>query len=280
MDNPPPIVLPENFAEFMRWMPPPVTSIISNGILDYQSRLVIFGKYKSWKSMLSMDLAFCLSTGTPWFGFSITRVPVLLVQVEIGKAAFQKRFKKYVKFHNISYTDPNYLHLLSSPYGFKFDQAYDLDKLDKWVGRQRQLLNLDKDSPQVIIIDPLFKSMSGDTNAPSEVSKFLNNIDFLILKHNCSFIIDHHERKSVIISSGVLDRGAENVSGALRVIDWCDGAIELTLLSDTSQYSEVKLTFMAMRNTEEFLEPFYIKCVRDNLSFLPVPQTVDVSIRE
>lgn len=229
--------------------------------------------------MISMHTAFCLSTGAPWFGHAVSRVPVLVVQVEVSKSNYQKRVKKYAKSYNIRYDNPNYMQLVSQPYGFKFDQTYDLDKLDKWIVRQRELTELKSGDPQVVILDPLYKCFGGNTNDPNEVGKFLNNLDFLMMKHSCSFIIVHHERKSVIIQTGVLDRGAENAGGALRVIDWCDGALELFLVEDISPHATVKATFMAMRNTEEFIEPMVIRCVKKNLSFIPVSYTLDVSLK-
>jgi len=268
---------PDNIDEFMSWTPPLVQSMIGNGILDYQARLVIFGKYKSWKSMIAMHTAFCISTGSLWFGHLTTKVPVLVIQVEVSKSNYQKRAKKYYRSYNIKYENPNYLHIVSQPYGFRFDQTYDLDRLDKWISRQRDLCKLKQNDPQVIIIDPLYKCFGGNTNDPHEVNKFLTNLDFLMLKHGCSFIVIHHERKSVIIQSGLLDTGAENAGGAVRIIDWCDGAVELVLKEDNKVQAKVKATFMAMRNTEEFLEPIVIRCIKSNLSFIPVSDTLDIS---
>jgi len=86
---------PESLSDFLAWKPPVVQQLISNGILIPQGKIILFGPYKSWKSMTAIDLAFKLSSGQPWLGFNTHMSTVLVIQLEIPKAAYQQRVIKY-----------------------------------------------------------------------------------------------------------------------------------------------------------------------------------------
>jgi len=86
----------ENLSELERWQPPNRgNSIISDGILDPGTAMLLFGPPKSWKSMASLNLGFCIASGLPWFGYSTTQSVVLIFQAELPKAVFKKRVMKF-----------------------------------------------------------------------------------------------------------------------------------------------------------------------------------------
>ena len=87
----------ERINEFLTKPQPYVKPLIANGLLFPGSRMFIFGRYGTWKSMLAMYTAYCLSTGTPWFKLDTIKSKVALAQVEIPEAQYQKRLVKYFR---------------------------------------------------------------------------------------------------------------------------------------------------------------------------------------
>lgn len=247
-------------SEFLAWRPPKLREIISNGILHPQGRLVIHGSFKTWKSMLAMHTGFCISTGTPWFGFTTEKEEVLIVQVEVSEISYHQRCIKY-NFHNFP-KDADTSHLWVASENFmKFDKPYGMADLDRDIA---------KCGAKVIIIDPLYKVISGDLNNGKEVMALLDNFDLLIDKYKCSFIIIHHERKmhldkeSGFTSSG----GAEEMTGSQYISNWADTVIGISRLSeDEANPVKLKVRFNAMRHAEKFPSPMFLTVNRDDLIF-------------
>jgi RecA-family ATPase len=240
--------------EFLSWNPPKVREIISNGILLPQSRLVIHGKFKSWKSMLAMHTAFCISTGTPWFDFNVAQEEVLVIQVEVAEIAYHKRCKKY-ELYNCSGSDTSHLWVASEQFQ-KFDASWGMSELDRDIA---------KCGAKVIVIDPLYKIMSGDLNDGKDVMRLFDNLDILIDKHKCSIILVHHERKSSI--DGRIG-GSEEMTGSQYISNWADTVIGISRQSaDWDDPVKLRLDFNAMRNAESFPAPLKIKISREDLVF-------------
>ena len=63
--------------DFREWNPPPIRHIIWEGVLDIGQKLQIFGNEGSWKSILALHLAYCLSSGHKWLGFRTSPANVI-----------------------------------------------------------------------------------------------------------------------------------------------------------------------------------------------------------
>ena len=237
--------------ELIDWKPPSVEWIIDK-VLPAQSKAEIFGPPKSWKSMLAIHTAFAVATGTPWLGYKTTQVPTDLIQFEISKTRFRSRIIKYSK--GFGSRPPN-IHTTTEHY-VKFDVTYGYGQLVKVVERNR---------PGLIIIDPLYRVFSGGISDPSDMSRFLDNMDLLIAKYNCSVIIIHHRRKPVVTSEGVVDRGAEESMGSSYLGNWVDAATSTKLVYQSDPYDEVKIRFDLVRHAEEILKPMKVRWWRKNI---------------
>lgn len=246
----------QNLKDFLSWHPPVVQEIISNGILLPESKLVLHGKYKSWKSMLAMDMALCIAKGRPWFNHATSKVPVFSLQIEVAKAAYQNRLLKYTK-HNDCLSSNLFV---ATEHYIKIDSSFGMNDLDKAI----KLC-----SPKVVIIDPLYKVISGDLNDSRDVVKFEDNIDILIDKYHCAFIIVHHEHKMRFDSDGNRVRqGAEAMTGSQMIANWADSVIGVEVTtSDYENPVELTITFTALRNAEYFPKPINILINRDDLTF-------------
>ena len=167
----------ENIHELISWQPPVQEAIIESGILLPETRMIIFGPAKSWKTMLSLHTAFCLANGTDWFGYKTAKCLPLKYQVEIPKAIDRKRVIKYAKGAD-SYP-PNVL-FKSATYT-KLDSSYGVTGIDK------DLKEAERRYPgqqMVLILDPLYLLMSGHITDEYDVRKILDNFDELKSNHH------------------------------------------------------------------------------------------------
>lgn len=243
---------PESLAEFLAWRPPYISQLIGNGLLIPQGKIILVGPYKSWKSMTAMDLAFKLSTGKSWLGFETTLSTVLVVQLEIPKAAYQKRVNKYVFGNKLN---PSNLYFMTTR-NLKLDKGWGIALLEQWITEVK---------PQVIIIDPVFKVVSGRLSDEYDVRQFEDRLDELIEKHKVAIVLIHHEGKDMIVDGERYDRGADASFGSVFFGAWVDSLIELRTESEGS--NRVIMRFPLLRLAEDDIKPMMVEINRSNLVF-------------
>jgi RecA-family ATPase len=243
----------ESLRQLMDWQPPNVETIISGGLLLPQTRLVIFGQWKSWKSMTALHTSFCLASGAKWFGFDTKESTLLSLQLEIPKAEFRKRVIKYASGHNLY---PTNLWFITEHY-LKLDRDWGFQALDRAVAMVQ---------PDIVVIDPLYKVLTGHISDPRDMMGLLDNFDRLIAKYNVALIIVTHTRKPGTDEEGhVIDRGAEEMMGSSFLPNWCDTAVGVRRVSEHSD--DIEVSFPLTRNSEEELKPMLIHINRNNLKF-------------
>lgn len=225
-----------NVKQLLEYKAPSESPIIGGGILYPGTRMFLYGRYKSLKSMLAIDLAFCIAHGIPWLDYKTKRSRVMVVQMEIPKAMFRKRIERYCRN---GYAIPDNLYFINEPYL----------KLDRDVGLQKLEAALRAFNPDVLIIDPLYKVLSGNINDHQPVEIFQSNIDKLKEQFSLSIIIIAHPRQRLLSSTGlVLDMGADEFMGSSNWPNWADTIIKVTRDSDYSPF--ITLAFQVMRHWE------------------------------
>lgn len=237
--------------ELMNWKPPFQKYVIDKGLLLPQTKLILFGKYETWKSMLTIHTAFCIATGKDWFGFATSKSPVYILQIEVPQAELQKRVIKYVQGNSITSQDI----FFASEHYFKLDRGYGYAELEKELSRTQA---------QILILDPLYKLVSGRMTDEYDMRIFMDKMDELIHKFKLSLIMVHHDRKHQIINGELVSFGAEDMFGTSIFIDWCDTSIKTTLGSIDG---DVTLSFEKARHAEDELKPIQIHINRSNLTF-------------
>jgi hypothetical protein len=244
--------------EFLEWKPPKMRELISNGILHPEEVMVLHGSFKSWKSMLVMHTAFCLSQGKPWFGFDTEKSTVMIIQVEISEISYHKRCAKYAHY-NFPNCDMSNMWVASENF-MKFDKSLGMSEIDR---------EIDKRKPNVIVLDPLYKMISGDLNNGKEMMGFIDNVDILKKKYGCSFIIVHHEHKMQYTKDGsVIRQGAEAMTGSQYLANTLDTSVGISRTSeDWENPVTLRMEFDALRNAEKFPPPINIGISRDDLVF-------------
>ncbi len=254
MTNP----MPESLSNFLAWKAPHIQQLIYGNILVPQGKIVIFGPYKSWKSMTAIDLGFKLSTGKPWLGFNTTLASVLIVQLEIPKFAYQKRVNKYAIGNHLN--PASNLHFMTVR-NLKIDRGWGKELLSQYIQHTQA---------QVVIIDPLYKVVSGRLTDEYDIRQAIDAIDEIIDKYRVSVILIHHEGKDWVIDGERYDRGADASFGSAVIGWWVDSAIELR--TETEGSNIVNVRFPLLRLAEEDIPDLVMKVNKSNLVFTRIGQ--------
>jgi len=244
---------PESLADFLAWKPPAIKEVVSNGLLIPEGKMLLFGPYKSWKSMTAIDLSFKLSTGNPWLGFRTTLSTTLVIQLEIPKAAYQKRVHKYTLGNKLS--PLNNLFFITTR-NLKLDTGWGIQMLESWITNVH---------PQVLIIDPIYKVVSGRLTDEYDVRKFTDRMDDIAERHHVSIVMIHHEGKDWVIEGERYDRGADAAFGSAVFGWWVDSSIELRTEGEGSNIVDV--SFPLLRLSEDDIKPIRVEVNRSNLVF-------------
>jgi RecA-family ATPase len=241
----------EPLDELLAWQAPKITPIIGSGLLLPETKMILYGRYKSWKSMIALHTGMCIANGKKWFGFTTNRAKTFILQSEIPKAQYQKRADKYVKGNSIE--DKKNLLIASEPY-IKLEKGgyFDLEKeLLKW-------------QPGVVIVDPIYKVVSGRITDEYDMRQFTDKMDILISKYHFSLILIHHDRKQQVFEGQAVNMGSQDMFGTSIFLDWCDTAIKIEpQLTD----AEVRLVPDVVRHAEDELKPFLVSVDRQTLRF-------------
>lgn len=189
--------LSEMFAD-----PPPLAEELITGILRRGHKMLISGSSKAGKSFILMELCIAIAEGIDWLGFMCKKGRVLYVNLEIDPASCVNRFlmirNALEKRKGMICEHVNDL-LIWNLRGY----AVPLDQLVPKLIRRAQPLNLD-----AIIIDPIYKVITGDENNASDMGAFCNQFDVIATKLGCSVIYCHHHSKGSQGAKKAMDRAS------------------------------------------------------------------------
>ncbi len=245
---------PETLEQILNRPAVKYNPIVGSGILHEKTKMIIYGRYKHLKSMLGLDMAFALASGNSWVGFS-TRPEgsrVLYVQLEISYDLFRLRLEKTWKgrqdhqqlmdHENLRFWTQHFL---------KLDQSAGMHMLDHYVEQHK---------PDVLVIDPLYKVLSGNMLLGIDVQKVLDNLDMMISKHGLSVVIIAHTRK------GIMDMGewgSDDLIGSSILSAWADTVIKVEKRGD----DRLAVKFDVVRHAEVELEQQEVMFNRETLEF-------------
>jgi RecA-family ATPase len=281
----------ENLSELEHWQPPNRgNSIISDGILDPGTAMLLFGPPKSWKSMASLNLGFSIASGLPWFGYQTTQSVVLIFQAELPKAVFKKRVMKFrAHFPTTKLTPESELTLptnkssgldanssiASTPNSALPNLLFETNnycKLDTTYGKDvlnSCLLQCKSRFPNwhiTIILDPVYLLMSGKVSEEYDVRRMLDNLNELRNRHDLSIILIHHSHKTRVTTEGeVIDTGSDEIFGSGYFNFWCDTEVRLKRMNPFGLDNRIEHSFTLTRNAEQVLMPFEVEWSRATL---------------
>lgn len=174
----------ENLASEWDNLPDLAPSLI-DGMLRQGHKMLIAGPSKAGKSFALIELCISIAEGKPWIGFNCAQGKILYVNLELDRASCLHRFKDVYTALNIS---PD-----------------NLSNIDIWNLRGKSV-PMDKLAPKLIrraskknyiaiIIDPIYKVITGDENSADQMAHFCNQFDKICTELNTAVIYCHHHSK-------------------------------------------------------------------------------------
>ena len=187
----------ESLAEY-KDNPPELPEELIQGILRRGHKMLISGSSKAGKSFLLMELCVSLAEGKLWLGFSCRQGKVLYVNLEIDPASCINRFLKIYEALNIPMKNMDNIVIWNLR-----GHAVPLDQLvPKLIRRVRD------QHFEAIIIDPIYKVITGDENSASDMGQFCNQFDKICNETGCSIVYCHHHSKGAQGAKKAMDRAS------------------------------------------------------------------------
>lgn len=193
-DELPPMV---SLAEY-KDNPPLLPEELIQGILRRGHKMIISGSSKAGKSFLLMELCVAIAEGTKWLGFPCRKGRVLYVNLEIDPASCINRFLKIYEALGLSMQNADNIAIWNLR-----GHAIPLDQLVPKLVRRVRDQHFD-----AIVIDPIYKVITGDENNASDMGRFCNQFDKICAETGCSTIYCHHHSKGAQGSKRAMDRAS------------------------------------------------------------------------
>lgn len=217
---------PESLTDFWDNMPELAPPLIE-GVLRQGHKMLMAGPSKAGKSFALIGLSIALAEGVKWLGWQCTQGKVLYVNLELDRASALHRFKDVYKALGLP---PN-----------------NIDNIDIWNLRGKSV-PMDKLAPKLIrraqkkdyiavIIDPIYKVLTGDENSADQMAHFTNQFDKVATELGSSVIYCHHHSKGSQGSKRSMDRASGSGVFA-RDPDALIDLVELELTDDLIKQQE------------------------------------------
>lgn len=191
---------------------PQPKELIGEGVLNVGNKLVLYGKPKTLKSAALKRLMLNLADGTDWLGFHTVKARTLYVQLELTEYEVQSRLRLMEPTKGAE----ERCKIWTTGY-LKLDTPGGMEELDK---------EIEESCPELVIIDPIYKVLSGDMLKAVTVMPLLDHLDLLLAKYPIGIVLAHHQRKGAMNDKrGAHDQGAEEMAGAFLFSAWPDTVI-------------------------------------------------------
>lgn len=184
----------ENIWDNLPELSPPLI----DGVLRQGHKMLLAGPSKAGKSYALIELTCSIAEGKKWLGWDCAKGRVMYVNLELDRASCLHRFKD-----------------VYTALGWK---AKNLSNIDIWNLRGKSV-PMDKLAPKLIrraakknyialIIDPIYKVITGDENSADQMANFCNQFDRVCHELNAAVIYCHHHSKGTQGQKRSMDRAS------------------------------------------------------------------------
>jgi len=180
-------------AEDLHRNPPPLSPEVIGGILRKGHKLLLAGPSKSGKSFALIQLAAAVTTGGEWFCHRCAQGKVFYVNLEIDRASFWRRVEDVAMHVPTDYSRLTIWTLRG--------HVMQLDTLKARLFRH--VLNK---GYSVIIVDPIYKTLTGDENSAQEMTIFCNLIEEIAMHSGAAVVFASHFSKGAQGGKAAIDR--------------------------------------------------------------------------
>lgn len=188
---------PEGLADSWDNLPELAPELIK-GVLRQGHKMLIAGPSKAGKSFALIEMSIAIAEGKKWLGWDCTQGRVLYVNLELDR--------------------PSALHRFRDVYQAMGLPPQNIQNIDIWNLRGKTV-PMDKLAPKLIrralkknyiavIIDPIYKVLTGDENSADQMAHFTNQFDKVATELGSSVIYCHHHSKGSQGGKKSMDRAS------------------------------------------------------------------------
>ena len=178
---------------------PPLAPELIEGVLRQGHKMLISGPSKAGKSFALIELCIAIAEGKKWLQkWQCAKGSVLYVNLELERASCLLRFKQVYTALGIRPESLSNIDIWNLR-----GKAIPMDKLaPKLIRRAR------KKQYQAIIIDPIYKIITGDENSADQMANFCNQFDLVCTELKSAVIYCHHHSKGSQGQKKAIDRSS------------------------------------------------------------------------
>ena len=177
---------------------PPLAECLIEGVLRKGHKMLLSGPSKAGKSFALIELTIAIAEGKKWVGFQCSQGRVMYVNLELDRASCLHRFKDV--YAALGW-QPD--HIGNIDIWNLRGKAVPMDKLAPKLIRRAEKKNY-----TAVIIDPIYKVITGDENSASEMANFCNQFDKVCSSLKCAVIYCHHHSKGNQGNKKAMDRSS------------------------------------------------------------------------
>lgn len=177
---------------------PELSPCLIENVLRKGHKMLIAGPSKAGKSFLQIELCIAIAEGRKWLNWTCAQGKVMYVNLELDRSSCLHRFKDVYDAMGL--------------------QANNLKNIDIWNLRGKSV-PMDRLAPKLIrraakkdyvaiIIDPIYKVITGDENSADQMANFCNQFDKVCTELGCAVIYCHHHSKGSQGSKRSMDRAS------------------------------------------------------------------------
>ena len=178
----------DKFSDIYGNVPKPKPALLM-GVLREGHKMMIAGPSKAGKSFSLIELALALVSGKTWLGIPCTNSRVLYLNAEIDKNSFHNRVQKLCEKTGTSKAACDGLYCWNL-------RGKEIPRKEGESDTQAIIRALKTYHCNVLILDPIYKLMTGDENSASDIREFLNRIDTIATEAGATVIYVHHYGKN------------------------------------------------------------------------------------
>lgn len=177
---------------------PPLGDCLIDGVLRERHKMLLAGPSKAGKSYMLLQLAIAIAEGYKWLGWPCKQGKVLYVNLELDEASC--------------------LHRLHDLYVALGIEPKNLANIDIWnlrgkavpmdVLAPKLIRRAKKNHYSAVILDPIYKVLTGSENEADDMAKFCNEFDRICHELGAATIYCHHHSKGTQGQKSARDRSS------------------------------------------------------------------------
>ena len=221
-------------------------------LLSYGGSMFIYGRAGTFKSFLGIELMHSLALGKHWLIYPTSDKPIktLMLQAEQVEPMYQDRMMSYTKSRIAKPGDVDQYMMFTTSQNLKLDDYHGVAQLEEAIKRY---------SPQVVILDCLYRVVKSSTDVAS-IGRFFDELTRLSATYGTAFVIIHHPRKE-----SDEDRGLDEMTGSAIINYWADSIARVTREEDTLY---LRLKWEKTKNARQEVSNVDLRVDQENLRFI------------